>query len=70
MKNFYKIIFLVSILLNTFATFAQSSDDDTGGGNLDGDDLPINKKLIYLVMAGLIFAFLYFKQHKRKQNIK
>lgn len=70
MKNFYKIIFLVSILLNTFATFAQSSDDDTGGGNLDGDDLPINKKLIYLVMAGLIFAFFYFKQHKRKQNIK
>ena len=70
MKNFYKIIFLVSILLNTFATFAQSSDDDTGGGNLDGDDLPINNKIIYLVIAGLLFAFLYFKQHKRKQNIK
>ena len=70
MKNFYKIIFLVSILLNTFSTFAQSSDDDTGGGNLDGDDLPINNKIIYLVIAGLLFAFLYFKQHKRKQNIK
>ena len=70
MKNFYKIIFLVSLLLNTFATFAQSSDDDTGGGNLDGDDLPINNKLIYLVIAGLFFAFLYFKQHKHKQNIK
>ena len=70
MKNFYKIIFLVSILLNTFSTFAQSSDDDTGGGNLDGDDLPINNKIIYLVIAGLLFAFLYFKQHKHKQNIK
>ena len=70
MKNFVKNIVLLSLLLTNFITFAQSSDDDTGGGNLDGNDLPINNLIVFLIIAGIVLAYYSFKVHKRKQNIR
>ena len=67
MKKFYQIALLTALLLSNFATFAQpSSDDDTGGGNLDGDDLPINGKLIYLAFAGIIFGIYSLIQYRKR----
>lgn len=70
MKIFVKIIMLLSLLLTNFSIFAQSSDDNTGGGNLDGNDLPVNGLVIYLIIAGILLAYYSFKVHKRKQNIR
>lgn len=70
MKNFVKNIVLLSLLLTNFITFAQSSDDDTGGGNLDGNDVPINNLIVFLIIAGIVLAYYSFKVHKRKQNIR
>ena len=67
MKKAYKIILLASLFLSNFSTFAQpSSDDDTGNGNLDGNDVPVNGKLVYLIIAALVFAFFTIKNFKKK----
>jgi LPXTG-motif cell wall-anchored protein len=68
MKSFYKIYILVILLFSDFVLFAQPGDDD-GSGGLEGDDTPaapINGKLIWLGIVGLLFAFYYFS--KKRQN--
>lgn len=67
MKSFYKIYVLAIVLFSDFALVAQPGDDD-GGGGLEGNDTPaapINGKLIWLGIIGLLFAFYYFSK-KRK----
>jgi len=68
MKSFYKIYILVILLFSDFVLFAQPGDDD-GSGGLEGDDTPaapINGKLIWLGLVGLLFAFYHFS--KKRQN--
>ncbi len=68
MKSLYKFYVLAIVLFSDFALFAQPGDDD-GGGGLEGDDTPaapINGKLIWLGIIGILFAFHYFS--KKRQN--
>lgn len=67
MKRFYKIYVLAIVLFSDFVIFAQPGDDD-GSGGLEGDDTPaapINGKIIWLGIVGLLFAFYYLSK-KRK----
>ena len=65
MKNYNKIAFLIVTLLFNLTVFAQGSDDDTGGGNLDGNDVPINGQLVYLLLAGIVFATYSFNKSRK-----
>ncbi len=65
MKNYNKIAFLIVTVFLNSTVFAQGSDDDTGGGNLDGNDVPINGQLIYLIIAGVIFALYSFNKFRK-----
>lgn len=65
MKNYSKIAFIIGTVLFNTAVFAQGSDDDTGGGNLDGNDVPVNGQLIYLIIAGIIFAMYSFNKYRK-----
>ena len=65
MKQFIKYFFLAIIFLNNFIAFAQGDDSD--GGDLEGNDpapTPINSKLIYLFILGIIFVFYSLKRKR------
>lgn len=68
MKSLYKIYILAFVLLSDIMLFAQPGDDD-GGGGLEGEDTPaapINGKLIWLAITGIVFAFYYFGTKRQK----
>jgi hypothetical protein len=68
MKNLYKLYILVFVLLSDLMLFAQPGDDD-GSGGLEGEDTPaapINGKLIWLALVGIVFAFYYFNTKRQK----
>lgn len=69
MKNFVKYFFITGLLCNSFVLFAQSSDDNTGGGNLDGEDLPINGAILYLVLAAILFALFTIKNFQKRHKV-
>jgi hypothetical protein len=56
MRAFYKFCLLIFLLTFDFVLFAQPTDD--GGGLEDDDPLPtpINTKLIWLALLGIIFV--------------
>ena len=65
MKNFLKYLFIAIMLFTNFISLAQGDDSD--GGDLEGNDpapTPINAKLIYLLILGIIFVFYTFKKKK------
>lgn len=68
MKNkLFQLYLLTFFLLVDFVAFAQPGDDD-GSGGLEGDDpppAPINGKLIWLAIVGLVFAFYSIKKYRR-----
>jgi hypothetical protein len=69
MKKFFKFYILTFLLFSDFVLFAQPGDND-GGGGLEGDDpppAPINTKLIWLAILGILFAYFTYKQ---KQSAK
>lgn len=68
MKNkLFKLYILSFLVLSDFVMFAQPGDNQDGGG-LEGNDdppVPINGKLIWLAIAGLLFvAYSYNKKRK------
>ena len=69
MRNIlFKTYSLAFFLLNGFIMFAQPGDD-TGGGDLEGDDIPvapIDSKLILLALAGIIFAVYTFRNNRKR----
>lgn len=68
MKNkLFKLYILSFLVLSDFVMFAQPGDDD-GGGGLEGDDsppVPINGKLIWLAIAGLLFVVYSYNKNKK-----
>ena len=66
-QNLYKLYFLTFFLLIDFVAFAQPGDDDENG-DLEGDDpapAPINGKLIWLAIAGILFAYYSYKRSRK-----
>jgi hypothetical protein len=71
MKSFYKIYILAIVLFSDFALLAQPGSDD-GGGSLEGNDAPaapINGKLIWLGIIGLLLLFITFPKKEKLLNI-
>lgn len=71
MKNFFKICLFSFFLLYDFVMFAQPGDDDDNGGGsgLEGTDpapAPINSKLIFLAIAGIIFVIYKYRAVTKK----
>ena len=67
MNKLIKFCFYTAALLSNFMLFAQGDENDTG--NLEGNDpapAPINGKLIFLAIAGILFAIYTFKNNRRK----
>ena len=65
--NLFKIYLTSFFILSNFIIFAQPGDDD-GGGGLEGNDpppAPINGKILWLVIAAIIFAFYSFRKNKK-----
>lgn len=66
MKNFYpRIYFLIILLFSNVIAFAT-----TASGELEDtpeDDAPINTRIIWLVVAGIAFAFYYYSTQRKKQ---
>ncbi|NUY82115.1 hypothetical protein HUK80_14520 [Flavobacterium sp. MAH-1] len=66
-QNLYKLYFLSFFLLIDFMAFAQPGDDDENG-DLEGDDpapAPINGKLIWLAIVGILFAYYSYKKSRK-----
>lgn len=65
-KNLLHFYILTFVLFSDFVMFAQPGTDDEDN-NLEGEDpaAPINSKLIYLAIIGILFAVYKFKQNKR-----
>lgn len=69
MNKLLKISVFTFILLFDFVIFAQGpGGTGDGGGGLEGDDTPpapIDGKLIYLGIAGLLFAYYAFRKYRK-----
>ena len=69
MKNFIKLYLFAFFFLSNFAIYAQGDEDNNG--NLEGNDppnAPINSKLIFLLIFGIILAFYAFKRNRKEVN--
>ena len=68
-NNLLKFVMFAFIMATNFAAFAQPNDEGTGniGSEGDGDNAPIDSKVIWLAIAGVTFAVYYFA-NKQKQN--
>ncbi len=68
MKNkLFKLYILGFLVLTDFVMFAQPGDD-TIDGDLEGEDplpTPINGKLIWLGIAGLLFVVYTIKKNRK-----
>lgn len=54
------------LFLSEFIMFAQPADEAENEGDqpLEGDDTPINSKLIILAVIAIVFSVYYFKRSK------
>lgn len=73
MKKYLKIYMFATVLLSDFLMFAQDPGTDVEDeyGNTDGSvegAAPINGKLLWLAIAGIIFSFYYFKKMQKSHS--
>lgn len=69
-KNFINLFIFSTMLLSDFIIFAQPNDDDPGG-DLEDDDpaaVPINGKLLWLALAGILFAISVYKNNRKEKE--
>lgn len=67
-KNLLKFYALTFVLLSDFVMFAQGPGDNDEDGNLEGEDAPqapINSKLIWLAIVGILFAVYTYRRNKK-----
>jgi hypothetical protein len=65
MKNLLKLFLLIYFLLCNFIAIAQGPGDGAGAGDLEGGDAapaPIDGRLVLLAIAGVCFAFYFYKK--------
>ena len=70
-KKFLNAFILTALLLTDFVVFAQGPGDDDDDGGLEGDDpdpVPINGKLIWLAIVGILFAIYTYRSYNRKKE--
>lgn len=73
-NKYIKIYMFLCVLLSDFMLFAQDpgTDFEDEEGGTDGsveDEAPINSKLIWLALLGILFSYHYFKSmHNAKQK--
>lgn len=66
-KKVFSAFVLATFFLMDFAVFASPGSGGDGSGGTEGEDdppLPINGKLIYLAIAGVLFASWMYRRHK------
>jgi hypothetical protein len=66
-NNLFKLYIHSFLVLSDFVMFAQPGDDN-GDGTLEGDDplpTPINGKLIWLTITGLLFVIYTIKRNRK-----
>ena len=66
-KNFLNFYIFAIVLFSDFVMFAQPGDD-SDGGDLEDDDAPqapINGKLIWLAIVGILFAVYTLRRKSR-----
>ena len=72
MKRVFQIALIAFFLMHDFKLFAQGGPgDDDDNGDLEGSDppaAPINTKLIYLGIIGIMFAFYLFNKKTKQIN--
>lgn len=65
MKNKFYYLFIVAVgLLLDFKAFAQPGS----GGGVDDEDpppVPVNQKLVFLAIAGILFAFFVYRSYRK-----
>jgi hypothetical protein len=68
MNRLLKISVFAFILLTNFVALAQPGGTGDGNGGLEGGDpppSPIDTRLIYLGIVGLLFAYYAFRKHRK-----
>jgi hypothetical protein len=68
-KNLLNIYIFTFVFLSDFVMFAQEPGDEDDNGDLEGGDelpVPINGKLLWLAILGILFA-LYVYRRDRKE---
>jgi len=66
-KNFFKFYIVSILLFSDFIMFAQPADESDGGNLEDADapQAPINGKLLWLAVAGILFAIYSYRKNKK-----
>jgi hypothetical protein len=73
-KNFFNYYIFATFMLYDFVAFAQAApgdDDEEGEGGLEsGDELPvpINGKLLWLAILGVLFAIYIYRNNKSQKE--
>ena len=72
MKNLFRIYLLLFFLLSDFVVFAQPNDGDDDCVECDPDTqpLPINSKIIWLAITGILFVLYKRNQLKKLSDNK
>lgn len=73
-KKLVQLYVFSIVLFSDFKLFAQGGPgDDDDEGELEDDDaapLPINGKLLWLTIAGILFALHMYRRNKQVREIK
>lgn len=70
--NLFKIYIFSFVLLSDFIMFAQGEPGDTGDdpdNPVEGDDAPeapINRKLIWLAIVGILFVIYTYRKNRKQ----
>lgn len=67
-KNLLKWSMLAFMLVSNFVMFAQTTTPPVQPpGPVEGEDAPINSKLIYLAIVGVVFAVYHFSKMQKQK---
>lgn len=69
MKTLFKYYILIFLVMSDLALFAQPGEEAEGGG-LSGNDAPaapINGKLVFLAIIGILFVLYTYRKNKQQR---